>query len=291
MTADSSETNQALQRLAGLADQEIDLAEAALALAARTRPGVSPAAYRAHLDELTAAVGAASEAAGGHIAARRDALSRVVHEGFGYTGDRDSYDDLQNANLMQVIDRRKGLPIALGILHIHCGRALGWDICGLNFPGHFLVRLEDGPQRVILDPFDGGREIDAAGLRALLKATVGPEAELGPAHYAPARNRDILIRLQNNRKVRLIRAEQFMDALAAVEDMLLFAPGEAALWHEAGLLNSHVGNLRAALIAFGHGRDLTANPVDRVRIDQLMNEIRGRLNSHLRGVCQIGEKT
>ena len=274
----AGDTDQLLRSFAALEDAQISLAEAALALATRTRPGVSPDHYRTHLAELVTAVGHASGDAGNSLAARHSALSRVLHENFGYAGDRQTYDDLQNANLMQVIDRRKGLPIALGILHIHCGRSLGWDICGLNFPGHFLVRLADGSGRMILDPFAGGREVDAAGLRTLLKSTVGPDAELSPAHYAPASNRDILIRLQNNRKVRLIKDEQFPDALAAVEDMLLFAPGEGPLWHEAGLLNTHIGNLRAALIAFGHCRDLTTNPVDRARIDKLISEIRGRLN-------------
>ena len=272
------ETDQLLRSFAGLEDTQINLAEAALALAAREMPGASPDSYLAHLEELATAVGIESRDGGDSLAARCNALSRVLHENFGYAGDRQSYDDLQNANLMQVIDRRKGLPIALGILHIHCGRSLGWDICGLNFPGHFLIRLDDGPRRMILDPFAGGREVDVAGLRALLKSTHGPDAELSPAHYAPASNRDILIRLQNNRKVRLIKAEQFAEALVAVEDMLLFAPGEDSLWHEAGLLNSHIGNLRAALVAFGHCRDLVANPADQARVDKLINEIRSRLN-------------
>ena len=272
------ETDQLLRGFAGLDDAEINLAEAALALATRARSGVSPDHYLSHLSELAAAVGTASGKSGADLPSKREALTHVLHEVYGYAGDRQSYDDLQNANLMRVIDRRKGLPIALGILHIHCGRALGWDICGLNFPGHFLIRLDDGPARMILDPFAGGKEVDAGGLRTLLKSTLGPDAELSPAHYAPASNRDILIRLQNNRKIRLIRAEQFAEALAVVEDMLLFAPGEDSLWHEAGRLNAHIGNLHAALVAFGHCRDLAANPVARARVDLLISEIRGRLN-------------
>lgn len=272
------DTERALRRLAGLDDDRIDLAEAALALASRERAGIAPGRYLDHLDELAAGVGAAFEGSPGGLADKRDALAAVIHEGFGYAGDRQSYDDLQNANLMRVIDRRKGLPIALGILYIHSGRRLGWDICGLNFPGHFLIRLADGPERLILDPFAGADIVDVARLRGLLKATLGDDAELTPAHYAPASNRDILIRLQNNRKVRLIKADQIAEALRSVEDMLLFAPGEDSLWHEAGLLNSHLGNLRAALIAFGHCRDLADNPVDRARVDRLIAEINGRLN-------------
>jgi len=273
-----SEFENALRRFAGAADAQVDLAEAALLLAAREHPGVPLGRYREHLDELVSAVTRTHDALPAGFSRKRDALAAVIHDSFAYTGDRQSYDDLQNANLIRVIDRRKGLPIALSILHIHCGRALGWDICGLNFPGHFLVRIEDGPTRTIFDPFNDGVEVTTAGLRDLLKATQGTDAELSPTHYAVASNRDILIRLQNNRKTRLLQANQIAEGLATVEDMLLFAPGEAALWREAGILNAHLGNLRAALIALGHCHDLTIDPGDRARITGLITDIRGRLN-------------
>ncbi len=268
----------ALQRLAGLDDAGIDLAEAALLLAARERAGVSLARYRDHLGELANAVKTHPGSTSGSLEGRQSALADAVHGVFGYAGDRQTYDDLQNANLMRVIDRRRGLPIALGILHIHCGRALGWDICGLNFPGHFLIRLDDGGARMILDPFNGGAEVTAAELRELLKATHGPDAELAPEHYAPAGNRDILIRLENNRKIRLLKADRITEGLQSVEDMLLFAPGEPSLWHEAGVLNAHLGNLRAALLAFEHCHDLSEHPGEKARVAGLMNDIRTRLN-------------
>ena len=85
-----------------------------------------------------------------------NALKSVLVSEYGYSGDTVSYDSLQNANLIQVIDRRKGLPITLGIIYIHAARAQGWDIDGLNFPGHFLLRIEDGVKRTIFDPFNGG---------------------------------------------------------------------------------------------------------------------------------------
>ncbi len=49
------------------------------------------------------------------LRARSMTLSRVIAGTFSYQGDRQTYDDLQNANLMRVIDRRKGLPVALAI--------------------------------------------------------------------------------------------------------------------------------------------------------------------------------
>src|SRR6266545_3413645 len=179
------------------------------------------------------------------LGARAQALNEIILLKHGYSGDELTYDDLQNANLMRVVDRRKGLPVALGILYLHAARAQGWDSVGLGFPGHFLVRLTDGAERLILDPFHGGRICDAAGLRELLKAMAGQEVELAPEHYAPVADRDVLLRLQNNLKSRLVQAGRHERALGVVETMLLLAPDLAELWHEAGLLHAHLGNMRA----------------------------------------------
>jgi regulator of sirC expression with transglutaminase-like and TPR domain len=160
-----------------------------------------------------------------------------------------TYDDLQNANLMRVVDRRKGLPVALGILYLHAARAQGWDSVGLGFPGHFLIRLTEGAARLILDPFHGGQVCDAASLRELLKAMAGQEVELAPEHYAPVADRDVLLRLQNNLKSRLLQTGRHERALRVVETMLMLAPDLAELWHEAGLLHARLGNMRAGVNA------------------------------------------
>jgi regulator of sirC expression with transglutaminase-like and TPR domain len=250
-----------LRRIGRMGEHPLPLAGAALALAALDRPRVDLARYHQHLAALAREVGA--EAAGSAELERRlGALNAVILGRYGYEGDTLTYEDLQNANLMRVIDRRKGLPVALGILYIHAARAQGWDVAGLAFPGHFLVRLQEGGARVILDPFHGGKPREAAELRDLLKAVTGNEAELTPAHYAPVSDREILLRLQNNLKLRLIESRQLAKALAVIDGMRLFAPDHAALLREAGLINAELGNLRAAIDAFerflaraGHDRD------------------------------------
>ena len=62
------------------------------------------------------------------------ALARTFCERFDYRGDSETYDDTQNADLIRVIRRRRGLPVALGILYLHAARAQGWPAVGLNFP-------------------------------------------------------------------------------------------------------------------------------------------------------------
>jgi regulator of sirC expression with transglutaminase-like and TPR domain len=223
----------------------LPIAEAALALASFERPRVGLSRYRQHLANLARDVGRHAGAAS-NLGARAAALNEVILLKYSYCGDELTYDDLQNANLMRVVDRRKGLPVALGILYLHAARAQGWDSVGLAFPGHFLIRLTDGAERLILDPFHGGKVCDAAGLRELLKAMAGQEVELAPQHYAPVADRDVLLRLQNNLKSRLLQAGRHERALAVVETMLLLAPDLAELWQEAGLLHARLGNMLAA---------------------------------------------
>src|SRR5215472_16393749 len=96
-----------LRGLGASADAVWPIAEAALALASFERPRVALGRYRAELERLARDVGR-HRGAQGHLAARAGALSEIILLKHGYAGDRLTYDDLQNANLMRAIDRKKG---------------------------------------------------------------------------------------------------------------------------------------------------------------------------------------
>lgn len=260
-------------------DESIDVTDCALLLAALDRPRVPLERYRHHLSQLVgdAAKLGADLGAAESLEARLEALTQVIAQDHGYRGDEQTYEDLQNANLMRVIDRRKGLPVSLGLLYLHAARGQGWRIDGLAFPGHFLLRLELNGRREILDPFHG-RARRPAELRELLKAAAGPEAELRPAHYAPLGNRDVLVRLQNNIKIRLLRDERPEAALRVIESILLFAPGHGPSWHESGLLHAHLGNLRAAIAGLEHYLELGADAATLQEVSRVLQEIKTRLN-------------
>ena len=265
-----------LSRLPGQPDEAIDLAEAALALAALDRPSATRDRYRDYLGRMASEL---PPCRGDDPEDCVAAMNEVIVGRHRFVGDSRDYDDLDNANLMRVIDRRKGLPVTLGILYLHLGRTRGWSMCGLGFPAQFLVRLQtaDG-RRAIIDPFDGGRRLDAAGMRTLLKALSGNGAELEPAHYAPVSNRDILLRLQNNIKLRLLRGGAMDKALSTVRAMLLFAPDHVPLWREAGLMQLRLGDLRSAVISLEQFVARTTNPQARHRTSLLLQELRGRLH-------------
>jgi regulator of sirC expression with transglutaminase-like and TPR domain len=239
----------ALERVGRQPDDAIDLAEAALLLAAVEAPEVDLSPYRRHLAQLAADMADIARGGADSLEFRLAALQQILAGRHSYDGDRRSYDDLQNANLIRVIDRRRGLPVALGILYMHAARAQGWRAFGINFPGHFLVALEDEEERLILDPFERGAQVDLSKLEEMLKGAIGPEAELQPEYYASMTNRGVLLRLQNNIKKRVKESGDRARAASVLDGMIAIAPEIADLWREAAELRVELGQLRAALKA------------------------------------------
>ncbi len=263
-------------------DSAIDLGLTALAMAAMTHPGISIDRYQFHLDKLCKDVKARhdellAEGADDDAGAQLAALKHILSDRENYEGDIDNYDDLQNADLMRVIDRRKGMPIAIAILYIDVGRKIGFDIDGLNFPGHFLCRIGHGNHRLIFDPFSRCEVLDAPGLRQLIKRIKGMNAELSASYYEPATNREILIRLQNNIKLRLIEAGEYKDALNAVEMMRLIDPNEYRLLFDAGVLYAKTGRRAEAIEVLEKYLTIATDYYDRKDAEDILRQLKDLL--------------
>lgn len=272
-----------LDSIGAMPDADIDLVEGALALSAVSHPQLSLSKYRSHFDRMVNDVNdryidLLNEGAADTVDTRVQALSDIFVRQHGYLGDDYRYDDLQNADLVRVVDRRLGLPITLSIICLHIAREMEWEAEGINFPGHFVIRLSQNGQLRIIDPFQGCIVLSAHDLREILKKTVGPNAELSASYYEPATNREVLIRLQNNIKLRQIEGEDYHGAYATVELMRRLAPAEYRLDLDAGVLLARLERPRAAVEALE--RYAAAAPSQRDRLDalSLIASLRGSLN-------------
>ena len=269
-----------LTEIGGTEDGAIDLFESALVLAAADRPGARLKPYRRHMERIISEV---RTYVGGTeptvpLGLRIEGLVQVIVKRYGYGGTDEVFDDLDAVNMMRVIDSRSGMPIAIGILFMQTARTLGWDITGLNFPGRFLVRLETDAERRILDPFAGGSVVEPRDMRDMFKAIAGNHVELRPEHYRDMGNRDILLRLQGNIKIRLLREERFDDALETLETMLLFAPDKAELWRETGFLHARLDQIKDAVRALEEYLRRCGADEARYNTSMLLQELRVRLN-------------
>lgn len=207
-----------------------------------------------------------------------ETLSEVIARSYAYRGDSETYDDLQNADLVRVIERRKGLPVALSILYLHVARAQGWQAEGLAFPGHFLIRVGIDGARHVIDPFHEGAVRGAVELRRLLQQVLGRDAELEPAHFDVVPDRDVLLRLENNVRLRLARREDWPGTARSLDRMLAIAPDRIELLFEAGQLNARLDKRRAAIAAYERILELDGDAGLRRRASALLQELRRGLN-------------
>lgn len=246
-----------LDKIGSLDDGDIDLVQAALSIASQGAPNLSTERYYYHVQkmgvqadkrykEILKAGGAAD--AGSQLAS----LKHILIEKNDYRGNAEEYDNLDNANLVRVIEQRKGLPIALAILYVQVGRLAGFDVSALSFPAHVVCRLDHQGERLIFDPFSDCKLMQAPDLRALLKQLVGQHAELSADFYSPSNNRDMLIRLQNNIKLRQIEGEDYKAAAKTVDVMRKLDPTEYRFSLDSGILSARLGQYHRAIHDLEH---------------------------------------
>lgn len=271
-----------LSQMGEFADDDIPLSKTALLLAELAHVGRGLESYTNHIKKMTEEVGARfaellAAGATDNCETRIAATKHILCDKYGYEGDSQNYNDLRNADLIEVIDRRKGLPISLAIIALEVGRGQGWDLKGLNFPGHFLIRYELGGQRVMCDPFDKFNILQAADLRLLIKRALGEQAELSASFYQEASNREILLRLQNNIKYRQIETEHYEDALETVTTMRSFAPNEYRLLLDDGVLKARLDKTEEAIQSIRDYLDVVTDPRDKYDAQILLRTLENRL--------------
>ncbi len=274
----SSDELARLKNLCAGDGRRLDLLEAALAMSALRRGGpIDLVPLRQHLTSMATDLADLVRRRG----AAPERLADVIARAYAYRGDSETYDDLQNADLARVIERRMGLPVALSILYLHVARAQGWDAEGLAFPGHFLIRVSIDGTRNVVDPFHDGQVRDADDLRDLVRRVLGPDAELQPGHFDAVPDRDVLLRLENNIRLRLAKLEDWTGAARSLDRMLAIAPDRAELFFEAGQINTRLDKRRAAITAFERFLRLDegrAGPAVHQEVSALLQELRRGLN-------------
>jgi regulator of sirC expression with transglutaminase-like and TPR domain len=246
----AEEARARLDALGQAPDEAIDIAEAALAFAVIDAPAAPLAPAEALLATLAAEMrpyhvcDAAEE--------RAEALAGILVARHGFTGDSETYDAPENANLIAVLARRRGLPVALGIVWLHAARAAGFEAWGIDFPGHFLVGLagEAEGDHVVVDVFDNGTIRNGEELAALVQRVEGPGTRLAARHVRRMTTRGVLLRLQNNLRLRRAAAGNLAGAYVAGEDMLRLAPDALPLWRELAELAERLERTRAAVAAW-----------------------------------------
>lgn len=259
---------------AGAAEDEgFPLFEAALACAIHDHPfrDVGPARSLAH----TAAERLSSRI-GGEPA--DEALSETLCGELRLTGDLLNYDHPANTDLIDVADRRRGLSATLAVFYLHAARAAGVEAHGVDFPNHFLLRVETDEGPVALDPFSQGRLVLPSELtrRALLAGLTPHVADRLDLLMTPVSDRRALIRLQNVLYSRAVRARDYEGAERAAVRCALLDPADHRPWLDVAATREKQGALAGALQALDRARGLDGHAA--VHADMARARVRMQLN-------------
>lgn len=229
-------------------DENINLAEAALLIAQREYAGLDPAPYLQRLDYL-------AEECRSRLALESSPLEIIgvlnsyLFAELRFRGDLKTFNDPRNSYLNDVLDRRQGIPISLSVLYMEVGRRVGLPLQGVSFPGHFVVKVNDGGRDVVLDPFTGGSTLDRTELERRLEHVSSWRHGRGELErvLVAASNKEILARMIRNLKGIYLDSEDYPRALDAVNMILRIAPGAAGEIRDRAHIHDQLDHLRAAI--------------------------------------------
>jgi regulator of sirC expression with transglutaminase-like and TPR domain len=207
-----------------------------------------------------------------------DAICEALGGDLDLHGDLMDMDGLANADILSVCERRKGLPVALGVLYLEAARRCKLQVSGVDFPGHFLLRIETDQGPIALDPFAGGRIVLPSELtrRALQTGLTPNAADRMDVLMAPVSDRMVILRLQNNIFARAAYVRDYARAERSALRRALIDPADHRPWLDVAAAREGQGRLAGALQALTQaqtldgGAALTAR-VTRERLRRALN--------------------
>ena len=219
--------SEARRRFAELARGEVghfNLAEGALLIALEEYPNLDVDASLAELDSIASKVRERS-VKGEPAIFTLGHMQAVLFEELGFSGDGDTYYDVRNSYLNEVLDHRRGLPITLSIIVLDVAHRLGLDVVGVGLPGHYLVKARFDLSEVYLDPFYGGRTLTVPEIGTMLSEMSGGQVQLRSEFLRAWSARDTLIRVLTNLQAGYARINDARRALAARERIAILREG------------------------------------------------------------------
>jgi regulator of sirC expression with transglutaminase-like and TPR domain len=179
----------------------IDLVQFMLDIAADAYPDLDRVGCLMEIDRLGVAChDTIARCACGGVAARLAAVSRLLYEVEGFHGNREAYYEPQNSYLNEVLARRSGIPISLGILYMAVAGRGGLNMFGVNTPGHFVVGCSTGGEPLFVDPFNGGDVLDRQACQRRIEQALGNTGAVRHEDFRAAAPRDIAARVLRNLK-------------------------------------------------------------------------------------------
>lgn len=263
-------------------DDGFPLLEATAAVAMDEYPELDVQTVLGDVDQLLARLRRRLPADAGPLQRLR-MLNQFFFQDLGFGGNVNHYYDPDNSYLNVVLRTRRGIPITLAVLWLELAVGLGLQARGVNFPGHFMVKVNLPQGQVVIDPFTGqslSREDLSERLEPFKRRNgLVDDFDVPVGLYLQsAQPRDILARVLRNLK-EIHNAQEDWTRLVAVLDRLVLLQPDAwpdirdrgLAWAELGQPARAVPDLEAYL---AHAED----PLDADAISERLRALRRELS-------------
>ena len=259
----------------GAPDEEIDLARAALLIAATEYPELSVERELFRLDAI--AEGIAPRMEDDTPLYQLNTLSEYLFDELKFAGNHTNYHDPRNSFLNDVMERKRGIPISLSLLYIEVGKRAGVPILGIGMPGHFIVRHRD-ESTVFVDPYHGGILLSVEECAERLKQVTQGSLPWDSEYLEPISSRAFIARMLRNLKLVYLQRRNYERVLATIDRVIALLPQDAVEFRDRGVVNYRLGNYEEALEDL-HVYVTSGEAVpDGDTVHKLMDQIRDRLD-------------
>jgi regulator of sirC expression with transglutaminase-like and TPR domain len=263
-------------------DDGLPLLEAATAIAQDEYPDLDVQEVLGDVDQLLARLRR-------RCAEDADALQRlrVLNQFFfrdmGFGGNVNNYYDPDNSYLNVLLKTRRGIHITLAVLWLELAQGLNIKARGVNFPGHFMVKVNLPNGQVVIDPFTGqslSREDLSERLEPYKRRNgLVDDFDVPVGLYLqPAPSREILARMLRNLKEIHRTQEDWLRLIAVQDRLLVLLPDAWVEYRDRGLAWAEMGDARLAVddleIYIAH----TDDALDRDAMDRRLQELRRALS-------------
>lgn len=256
-------------------DDDLELDQASLLIAAENYPNLQIEDYLDQLDRLAEMVQTGITLNASPLV-QITRLRHLLCDEMGFCGNTENYHDARNSFLNEVIDRRTGIPITLSIIFLEVARRIGLKLYGVGMPGHFIVKHADEKQEIFIDPFHGGRVISEGQCREIIAEMYHGKMKFQSVFLQAVTGKQILSRMLQNLKAIYANALDHHKMLGVIERILLITPEAITEIRDRGLVlfaQKHYSEARLDLEEYLRRRP---NAEDVAEIEKRLSQLRQR---------------
>ncbi|XP_033111559.1 F-box only protein 21-like [Anneissia japonica] len=152
-----------------------------------------------------------------------DVLNTIFYEVENFEGNKDDYYNPNNSFIDKVLETKQGIPISLAVIYSAVARRLGITLDPVNFPNHFILRLDVQPMQKnnankykYIDVFHSGQRLSNVECYSLspMMNTFG----IGSEYFRACSTRAVYVRMVAN----LMRLTSHLDDVRMLDGYELF---------------------------------------------------------------------